>query len=59
MNMPDWIDEFKSSVSWGDQIEPYQEREFDFPVLTVVLEHGGGTSGLKQICRNYQAFHVK
>lgn len=41
MNMPDWIDEFKSSVSWGDQIEPYQEREFDFPVLTVVLEHGG------------------
>ena len=41
MNMPHLIDEFKSSVSWGDQIQPYQEREFDFPVLTVVLEHGG------------------
>ena len=40
MNVPHWIDEFKSSVSWGDQVYEYQEHEFDFPILATEIGDG-------------------
>jgi len=38
MNEPLWIREFKSSVSWGDQIKTCLEHEVDFPVLTMKMD---------------------
>ena len=40
MNVPLWIDEFKSSVSRGDQVYEYQEHEFDFPILATEIGDG-------------------
>jgi hypothetical protein len=40
MNVPLWIDEFKSSVSWGDQVYEFQEHEFDFPILATEIGDG-------------------
>ena len=40
MNEPLWIDKFKSSVSWGDQVYEYQEHEFDFPILATEIGDG-------------------